>query len=78
MCELPRYAEDLATYDPIKHHLLKEGQPWSTLKPLPDLMNEIQQARFTVLATDIKHNVWWEHTTIVCVANWASADSEGA
>ncbi|MCT7321858.1 hypothetical protein N4J54_12750 [Klebsiella quasipneumoniae] len=75
MCELPRYAEDLATYDPIKHHLLKEGQPWRTLKPLPDLMNEIQQARFTVLASD---NAWWDHATIVCVANWASADPEGA
>ena len=76
MCGLPRYAEDLATYDPARHHLLKEGQPWRTLKPLPALLNEIQQAQFTVLATNVKHNAWWDHATIVCSANGPSADPQ--
>lgn len=76
MCGLPRYAEDLATYDPVKHHLLKEGQPWRTLKPLPALLNEIQQAQFSVLATDVKHNAWWDHATIVCSAHGPSADPQ--
>lgn len=76
MFGLPRYAEDLATYDPVKHHLLKEGQPWRTLKPLPALLNEIQQAQFSVLATDVKHNAWWDHATIVCSANGPSADPQ--
>ena len=34
MCGTPRHPEDILAYDPIRHHLLKEGKPWRTLRPL--------------------------------------------
>lgn len=45
MCGTPRYPEDRATYHAAKHHLLKNGQPWRTLRPLPALINELREAQ---------------------------------
>ncbi|MEN0615984.1 class I SAM-dependent methyltransferase [Klebsiella indica] len=66
MCGSPRYSEDITAYDPVRHHLLKEGQPWRTLKPLPYLINEIQKEQFKILATRVNQNTWWDHATLVC------------
>lgn len=68
MCGSPRYSDDIRVYDPIRHHLLKEGQPWRTLKPLSALTDEIQDAGFNILATKINVNEWWDHATLVCSA----------
>jgi len=75
MCGIPQYAEDITAYDPVKHHLLKEGQPWRTLKPLSDLIHEIQEAQLNVLAARVNHNAWWDHATLVCSV---SSSSTGA
>ncbi|KIS41614.1 thiopurine S-methyltransferase family domain protein [Kosakonia radicincitans YD4] len=75
MCGIPQYAEDITAYDPVKHHLLKEGQPWRTLKPLSDLIHEIQEAQLNVLAARVNHNAWWDHATLVCSVNSSSTDA---
>ena len=77
MCGAPHYAEDITAYDPLRHHLLKDGQPWRTLKPLPALINEIQEAQFNVLASNVNHNAWWDHATLVCAVNRPSASLPG-
>lgn len=66
MCGSPRNPEDIARYDPENHHLLRNGQPWRTLKPFQVLLDEVQSAKFTVLATQVHKNPWWDHATIVC------------
>ncbi|KAE8275041.1 class I SAM-dependent methyltransferase [Enterobacter sp. C6] len=66
MCGSPRNSDDISVFDPIRHHLLKEGHPWRTLKPLSALTNEIQEAQFNVLATKVNTNEWWDHATLVC------------
>lgn len=68
MCGTPRYAQDIAEYDPVRQHLLKNGQPWRTLKPLQALIDEIKDAQFNVLAVRVNHNPWWDHATVVCTA----------
>ncbi|BBV76993.1 methyltransferase [Raoultella planticola] len=74
MCGTPRYAEDRAAYHAAKHHLLKNGQPWRTLRPLPALINELKEAQFDVLATRVNSNPWWDHATLVCSVNRSAAD----
>ena len=74
MCGTPRYPEDRATYHAAKHHLLKNGQPWRTLRPLPALINELREAQFDVLATRVNSNPWWDHATLVCSVNQSAAD----
>jgi len=66
MCGTPRHAEDILAYDPIRHHLLKEGKPWRTLRPLQALLDEIRAEQFTVLEVNINENAWWDHATVVC------------
>ncbi|WP_145573299.1 class I SAM-dependent methyltransferase [Yersinia mollaretii] len=69
MCGTPRLANDMTAYDPVRHHLLKDGKPWRTLKPLESLINELQAEHFNVLATRVNNNAWWDHATIVCTIN---------
>jgi SAM-dependent methyltransferase len=66
MCGVPRYSKDRECYDEIHHHLLKDGHPWRTLRPLPALLREVQEAQFTVHASKVKSNPWWDHVTLVC------------
>jgi 2-polyprenyl-3-methyl-5-hydroxy-6-metoxy-1,4-benzoquinol methylase len=66
MCGTPGYSADISSYDPVRHHLVKDGQPWRTLKPLPALIDEIQKAQFNVLAIRVDNNAWWDHATLVC------------
>ncbi|EIW3593786.1 class I SAM-dependent methyltransferase [Salmonella enterica] len=66
MCGTPGYSEDVTAYDPVRYHLMKEGQPWRTLKPLQALTDEIQEEHFKVLATRVNNNAWWDHATLVC------------
>lgn len=66
MCGTPRRSEDIEAYDPLRHHLLKEGRPWRTLMPLTDLTDEVQKAHFNLEAFIVNKNKWWDHATIVC------------
>ncbi|STV71408.1 type 11 methyltransferase [Klebsiella michiganensis] len=66
MCGTPRHPEDILAYDPIRHHLLKEGKPWRTLRPLQALLDEIRAEQFTVLEVNINENAWWIMPTVVC------------
>jgi len=66
MCGTPRQFEDIEAYDPLRHHLLKEGRPWRTLIPLTGLIDEAQKAHFNVEAFRVNKNKWWDHATIVC------------
>lgn len=69
MCGMPRYSKDISAYDPIGHHLLKEGKPWRTLKPLQALLNEVRDEQFNVLEMSVNENSWWDHATLVCSVN---------
>ena len=66
MCGTPGYSQDATAYDPVRYHILKDGQPWRTLKPLQALTDEIQEEHFEVLATRVNNNAWWDHATLVC------------
>jgi len=66
MCGTPRQSEDVKAYDPLRHHLLKEGRPWRTLMPLTDLIDEVQKAHFNLEAFKVNKNKWWDHAKIVC------------
>ena len=74
MCGTPGYSADISSYDPVRHHLVKDGQPWRTLKPLPALIDEIQKAQFNVLAIRVNNNAWWDHATLVCSVNSSLGD----
>lgn len=66
MCGTPGYSQDATAYDPVRYHLMKDGHPWRTLKPLQALTDEIQGEHFKVLATRVNNNAWWDHATLVC------------
>lgn len=70
----PGYSADISSYDPVRHHLVKDGQPRRTLKPLPALIDEIQKAQFNVLAIRVNNNAWWDHATLVCLVNSSLGD----
>ena len=76
MCGIPGNFADISAYDPVRHHLLKGGQPWRTLKPLSALTDEIQEAQFNVLALRVNNNAWWDHATLVCSVNTSLYDSQ--
>lgn len=76
MCGTPGYSADISSYDPVRYHLLKDSQPWRTLKPLPVLTDEIQKAQFNVLAIRVNNNPWWDHATVVCSVNSSPSDSQ--
>lgn len=66
MCGTPGYSQDATAYDPVRYHIMKDGQPWRTLKPLQALTDEIKEEHFKVLATRVNNNAWWDHATLVC------------
>lgn len=76
MCTTADYTADISTYDPVRFHLLKDAQPWRTLKPLPALTDEIRKAQFNVLAVNVNNNAWWDHATVVCSVNSSPADAQ--
>ena len=66
MCGLPKSDEARANFDPRDGHLLKDGRPYRTLKPLADLAGELMEARFEVQDTKLRVNPWWDHVTMTC------------
>jgi 2-polyprenyl-3-methyl-5-hydroxy-6-metoxy-1,4-benzoquinol methylase len=66
MCGLPKSDEARASFDPRTGHLLRDGRPYRTLKPLDDLARELTEAGFEVRDTRLSINPWWDHVTMVC------------
>jgi len=62
----PRSAEALAGFDATAGHLLKDGTPYRTLKPLEALVAELVAAGFDVRPHDVAANPWWDHATLIC------------
>ncbi|KAA8997341.1 methyltransferase domain-containing protein [Affinibrenneria salicis] len=66
MCGQPQRTEDQENYDAQHHHLMRDGRPWRTLRPLPRLIDELADNGFTVFRTAVNHNPWWDHATLCC------------
>lgn len=66
MAGKPKKPEDLRDFDADNYHLIRNGQPWRTLKPLTLLEEEIRNQGFSIIYTDLNHNPWWDHATICC------------
>ncbi|MEA9392085.1 class I SAM-dependent methyltransferase [Acerihabitans sp. TG2] len=66
MCGIPKQAKDSANFNPHDYLLMQEGLPWRTIKPLALLKQEIINAGFAIVFTDVQQNPWWDHATLVC------------
>jgi SAM-dependent methyltransferase len=66
MCGLPKSDEAKARFDPAACHLLENGRPYRTLKPLADLAREVAGAGFEVQDSRVSVNPWWDHVSMVC------------
>lgn len=76
MCGQPRSPESWMRFDPEAQCLLEGGEPYRTLKPLPDLEAELSEAGFRISARTIAENPWWDHATVVCHP-WPDGGGEG-
>ena len=66
MCGLPKSDEAKARFDAQTGHLLEDGRPHRTLKPLADLKSELANSGFEVQDSRLSVNTWWDHVTMVC------------
>ncbi|MCM2448475.1 class I SAM-dependent methyltransferase [Rahnella sp. CG8] len=66
MCGQPKRPEDRQHYHAEKHQLMRQGQPWRTLMPLPRLTDELAASGFIVFKTSVSENPWWDHATLCC------------
>ncbi len=66
MCGLPKSDEAKSRFDPRTCHLLENGRPYRTLKPLADLARELTGSGFEVRDSRVSVNPWWDHVTMVC------------
>lgn len=77
MCGLPKSDEAKARFDPLTGHLLENGRPYRTLRLLPDLVQELEDAGFGVQNTQVGVNPWWDHATMVCRIRDGSTQTAG-
>ncbi len=66
MCGEPKSDDARARFDPQTNCLMEDGEPYRTLKPLPELERELVDAGFKVRSRSIGVNPWWDHATLVC------------
>ncbi|WP_225767737.1 class I SAM-dependent methyltransferase [Inquilinus sp. Marseille-Q2685] len=66
MCGEPKSDDAQARFDPETNCLIEDGEPYRTLKPLPELEHELADTGFEVRSRSIRVNPWWDHTTLVC------------
>jgi 2-polyprenyl-3-methyl-5-hydroxy-6-metoxy-1,4-benzoquinol methylase len=66
MCGVPKSDEAKARFDPQTGHLLENGWPYRTLKPLADIAGELQDCGFEVQDSWLRTNPWWDHATMIC------------
>lgn len=66
MCDAPKSPTPGLHYDAERHQLLKAGQPWRTLLPLPLLQAELRDRGFEIFRCDVNENPWWNHATLCC------------
>jgi ubiquinone/menaquinone biosynthesis C-methylase UbiE len=77
MCGVPKSDEAKARFDPLTSQLSENGRPYRTLKPLPDLVQELEGAGFGVQDAQISVNPWWDHAVMVCRIKDASTQTAG-
>ena len=65
MCGPPHSPEARARYDAKRQCLVDDGVPTRTLRPLPVLLAELEEAGLEVVDHRIRRNPWWDHATIV-------------
>ncbi len=66
MCGLPKSDDARARFDSLTGHLLQDGRPYRTLKPLAEIQRELMEAGFEVQDSKLSVNAWWDHVTIAC------------
>lgn len=66
MCGLPKSDAAKARFDPRTGHLLQDGKPNRTLKPVDDIVGELAEAGFEARDVRISVNAWWDHAVIAC------------
>lgn len=66
MCGLPKSDEARASFDPQRQYLMKNGEPYRTLKPLTDLAAELACAGFGLKDSWLNTNPWRDHATMIC------------
>lgn len=66
MCGPPKSEAAIARFDPRNGHLLENGKPYRTLKPLSEIVRELTLAGFELLDSRRNVNAWWDHATLVC------------
>lgn len=66
MCGPPKSDDAKASFDGAGH-LLRDGRPYRTLKPLDDLARELTDAGFDVRDRKLTVNPWWDHVTMTCL-----------
>jgi len=66
MCGHPKKPEDRQHYHAENYLLLRDGQPWRTLMPLPRLTAELAASGFIVFKTSVSENPCGDHATLCC------------
>lgn len=66
MCGVPRELPDGVVFDRARSLLIREGEPYRSLKSFEDLRTELQRHRLDPIWTNVSVNSWWDHATIVC------------
>ena len=67
MCGLPKSDDAKASFDSRTGHLLRDGRPYRTLKPLDELARQLSASGFDVQDTKLRINPWWDHVTMACL-----------
>jgi SAM-dependent methyltransferase len=63
MCGEPKYAEDRALFQAGALH--RNGSPWRTLKPAPEIEREIIDGGFSILSRAVRVGEQFDHLTLV-------------
>lgn len=66
MCGAPKSDDARANFDARSGLLYRDGVPYRTLKPLPDLLGELTAAGFVTTEAGVNANDWWDHATLAC------------
>ncbi|CAN2533447.1 Ubiquinone+biosynthesis+O-methyltransferase,+mitochondrial [Methylocapsa aurea] len=66
MCGTFRSSDARLRFDAETSCLLKDGEPYRTLKPASAIEEETSRVGFDVLHRRVNANPWWDHITMVC------------
>lgn len=66
MCGVPRELPDGVFFDKARSLLIREGEPYRSMKPFEDLATELLRHCLDPIWSNVSVNSWWDHATIVC------------